>query len=53
MPENIGLYTLDEAEKRYEQDIETAFVEERGFEKIHRSEYDAERALFQNSTASS
>ena len=46
MPETIGFYALDEAEKRYEEDIETAFVEQRGFEKIHRSEYDAERALF-------
>ncbi len=46
MPEIIGYYTLDEAERRYEQDIETAFVSERGFERIHRSEYDAERALF-------
>ena len=45
MPDN-RLLSLDEAERRYEEDIETAFIEERGFEKIHRSEYDAEKALF-------
>lgn len=42
---SLNFITLDTSEKRFESDIESAFLSE-GYRKISRSEYDAESMLF-------
>lgn len=42
---SLNFITLDTSEKRFESDIESAFLSE-GFRKISRNEYDAESMLF-------
>ena len=41
----LNFITLDTSEKRFESDIESAFLSE-GYRKISRNEYDAEAMLF-------
>ena len=41
----LNYITLDTSEKRFESDIESAFLSE-GYRKISKSEYDAEAMLF-------
>lgn len=42
---SLNFITLDTSEKRFESDIESAFLSE-GYRKISRNEYDAESMLF-------